>query len=85
MYLLVGVIQLSKLLSFHHDTAKQWGTTYSALANECDLPRGGVGPTQDAFNIYAVDRRNRTIKIARIGANITFGLDVRDYMSIPYA
>lgn len=50
-----------------------------------DVPRGGNGATQDSFNIYAMDRDNKTVKVARIGSNMTYDLKPRDYMVIPYA
>ena len=53
-------------------------------ANQEDLPRGGRGVYQDAFNIYAVDRTHKSIKVVRIGADITFNLAERKYMEIPY-
>ena len=53
--------------------------------SEDDIPRAnGRGSCQDAFNIYAIDRENGTIRIARIGSNKTFKLTDRDYMIIPY-
>jgi len=53
-------------------------------ANLCDLPRGGEGTVQDAFNLYAIDRANGNIRIARIGANMTTLLTERDVMIMPY-
>lgn len=55
-----------------------------AWSNQSDLPRGGVGTCQDAFNIYAIDRVNKCVKIVRIGADITETFDERKMMMIPY-
>lgn len=56
-----------------------------ALANQEDLPRGGSGVCQDAFNIYSIDRVRKVVKVARIGADLTFDFVPREYMEIPYA
>lgn len=61
------------------------GAENPAYANQEDLPRGTEGVCQDAFNIYAIDRVNKSVKIVRIGANITEDFSLRDYMIIPYA
>lgn len=54
------------------------------LANDSDLGRDGKGQSQDAFNIYAIDRVNGTVRIARVGANINNQMKERKYMIIPY-
>ena len=59
--------------------------TNKALANQEDLPRGGSGVCQDAFNIYSIDRVRKVVKVARIGADLTFDFVPREYMEIPYA
>ena len=56
----------------------------SAWSNQSDLPRGGEGVTQDAINIYAIDRLNGVVKVVRIGANRTETFEQRDCMIIPY-
>lgn len=57
----------------------------TAWANESDLGRGdGSGPSQDAVNIYAIDRDAGAIRIVRIGANITTSLEERNVLTIPY-
>lgn len=53
-------------------------------AGDGDLIRGGQGATEDAFNIYGIDRVAGTVKIARVGANMTSRLTERKYMEIPY-
>ena len=59
-------------------------STNPAWANQEDLPRGGTGVCQDAFNLYAIDRINKRVKIMRVGADITADLESRKIMSIPY-
>lgn len=55
-----------------------------------DLPRYWQGVTQDAFNVYVIDRYKKCVRIARIGSNRTYdegsGHDsyMRDFMDIPY-
>jgi len=63
-----------------------YGSTYPYLANNSDLPRGCNGTTQDSFNIYAIDRDAKVVRIARVGSNVSGELLIeRNYMSIPYA
>ena len=57
---------------------------YHWQAEVGDLPRGGVGFVQDAFNLYAIDRDNGQIRIARVGSNMPHTLIKRDYLVIPY-
>lgn len=54
-------------------------------ANLSDLSRDSVGSTQDAFNIYGIDRINKTVRIVRVGSNINFEGKERKFMIIPYA
>ena len=63
----------------------EYGKLTHALANASDLPRGGKGVSQDAFNIYVIDRESKTIKIARVGSNINYDGRKRDWMIIPYS
>ena len=63
----------------------QYGVTYPAFANEEDLPRGCEGVWQDAFNLYAIDREKKVVKVVRIGSNQNEDFKMRDYMAIPYA
>lgn len=58
---------------------------YAYLCNGSDLPRGSFGVTQDAFNVYAIDRANKEIRIARIGSNFTEAFTDRKCMVISYA
>lgn len=56
----------------------------AAWANQEDLPRGGKGVCQDAFNIYAIDREQGVVKVVRIGADVTESFEDRKIMIIPY-
>jgi len=63
-----------------------YGSSYPYLANNSDLPRDAKGSTQDCFNIYAIDRSAKTVRIAKVGSNISgYDLSERKYMEIPYA
>ena len=53
-------------------------------ANLSDLPRDYVGSTQDAFNIYGIDRLNKTVRVVRVGSNVNFEGNDRKFMIIPY-
>lgn len=57
----------------------------AAASDLTDLPRGGVGVTQDCFNCYVIDKENELIHIVRIGSNLAYGQRSRDYMSISYS
>lgn len=59
-------------------------SAYSAYANQSDLGRYGRGLAQDAFNIYGIDRENGTVRIARVGSDMTVRGDMRDVLIIPY-
>ena len=59
-------------------------STNPAWSNQSDLPRGGVGVSQDAFCIYAIDRLNGNVKVMRIGASVTQMMVKREMMVIPY-
>ena len=54
------------------------------LARLSDLPREGHGSTQDSFNIYAIDRVNKVIRIAKVGSNVSGDLRERKFMTISY-
>ena len=58
---------------------------YAYLCNGSDIPRGSFGVTQDAINVYAIDRAKKEIRIARIGANFTEAFTDRKCMVISYA
>lgn len=59
-------------------------TTALSMAECCDLPRGDKGATQDAFNIYAIDRKAGNVKIARVGSNVNFEGIERKFLIAPY-
>lgn len=62
------------------------GTTYAGYNEVNDLARVPDTVTQDAFNVYVIDRVHKTVRIARIGARVSAWLDREcDYMVIPYA
>ncbi len=60
------------------------GVSQAEWAEDSDLPRGGKGSVQDAFNVYSIDREAGMIRIARIGSNVNNELKLRDFMIIPY-
>ena len=49
-----------------------------------DIPRRGTGATQDAFNVYAIDRANKQVRILRIGSNVKKDFTMRDYLIVDY-
>ena len=55
-----------------------------SFSEGCDLPRGDRGITQDAFNIYAIDRQNGRVKIARVGSSVNFEGIERKFLIAPY-
>lgn len=56
------------------------------LTEFSDLARVGGTPTHDAFNVYSVDREDKSIRITRIGSNMPYKMNCpREYMVIPYA
>ena len=61
------------------------GTTYPYFNELNDLGRMTDGETQDAFNVYVIDRTTKNVRIARIGADLPYDCsEKRDYMIIPY-
>ena len=56
-----------------------------AFSGEDDLPRFGTGATQDAFNIYSIDRSAKTVRIVRIGSSMNYEFRERDYLVASYA
>lgn len=61
------------------------GSSYKYLADVSDIPRNQKDSTQDAFNVYGIDRENKQIRVARIGSNLNSAFEARDFMVIPYA
>lgn len=50
-----------------------------------DIPRRGVGVTQDAFNVYAIDREKKQVRILRIGSNVKKDMTMRDFLIADYS
>jgi len=61
-----------------------YGHSYKSGANESDMPRGKTGSVQDAFNQYVFDRDKGSIRVARIGSNVSRDFVERTWMEIPY-
>lgn len=61
------------------------GSSYKYLADCSDMPRNQMDATQDAFNIYGIDRATKTVRVARIGSNMNQLMEERNFMVIPYA
>lgn len=62
-----------------------YGTSaYPYWANVCDIPRGLTGKSQDAFNVYVIDRANHVIRCGRVGSNTIVNGMKRDVMAIDY-
>lgn len=59
-------------------------TSDLSFAEGCDIPRGDSGVTQDAFNVYAIDRRKGIVKIARVGSSVNFEGIERRFLMAPY-
>lgn len=65
-------------------TAQMGGSSYPYLNNLGDLPRDTIGVIQDSFNVFAVDRTNGHIRIAKVGSNRTNLMEWRDCEIVPY-
>lgn len=62
------------------------GTSYIGYNEVNDLSRLPKTPTQDAFNVYVIDRTRKAVRITRIGARVSAWLDKeRNYIEMPYA
>ena len=61
------------------------GAAYPYLAETSDIKRNGRTSTQDAFNLYIIDRDNKKVKVVRIGANRTYTMAEREFAEYPYA
>ena len=81
-----GTAQKQLMLNVTCTNALQGYTgNYAYLADICDVTRNKNDQTQDAFNIYVIDRDAKMVKVVRIGSNLTPGMVERQYMEIPYA
>lgn len=49
-----------------------------------DLPRQSGTVCEDAFNIYGIDRDLKAVKVARVGSNVNYKMEDRNFMIIPY-
>lgn len=61
------------------------GTGNDNLTELSDLCRERFTTTEDAINVYIIDRPKKRVKIARIGACLTYDYRERECMVIPYA
>lgn len=57
----------------------------SGLKSPCDIMRDGNGSNQDAFNVYTINRTDKTVGIARIGSNLSKDMRDRKAMIVSYA
>lgn len=65
--------------------AMSGGSSYPYLADDCDITRIPYDKTQDAINAYVIDRVGKRVRIVRIGGTLTYDMQKREYMEIPYA
>ena len=61
------------------------GSAYPYICDIGDQARNPADGSQDAFNIYVIDRSAKNIRVVRIGNTITKDYAERDHMIIPYA
>lgn len=76
--------QLCILVTCGNGNTRSSSSQY-AFSGEDDLPRLGYGITQDAFNVYSIDRANKQVRIVRIGSDTNFNFKKRDYLVANYA
>ena len=57
----------------------------SGYKTPADIYRDSVGANQDAFNVYAINRTDKTVGVARIGSNLSKDLRPRKVMFVSYA
>jgi len=70
----------------HRNSNGTEGSNYPYYCELSDLPRVSGTPTENAVNVYAIDRTRKTVRIVRIGSDMPYSLgQKRDYMTIPYA
>lgn len=58
--------------------------SYPYYTDSTDQARLMNGETEDAFNVYVIDRDNKKIKIVRVGNNKRYDMQDRTYMEMPY-
>ena len=88
-------LTVNRQLCLNLTTANSWygmaksgisGSDNPYLTEFTDLARIGGTPTQDAINVYSIDRENRVWRITRIGSDMPYTMDKpRQYMVMPYA
>lgn len=61
------------------------GTAYTSYNEASDISRIEGTKTENAFNVYTIDRENKIVKVVRIGSRLTTGFKPREHMIIPYA
>ena len=57
----------------------------SGYKTPSDIYRDSVGANQDAFNVYTINRTDKTVGVARIGSNLSKDLRPRKVMFVRYA
>lgn len=57
----------------------------SGYKTPSDIFRDSVGANQDAFNVYTINRTDKTVGVARIGSNLSKDLRPRKVMFVRYA
>lgn len=80
-----GTANKQLMLNVTCTNALYGGSDYPYLADISDIGRNKNDATGDAFNVYVIDRENKTVKVIRVGGNLTNAMEERKYMVIPYA
>ena len=81
---LSGTTQKQLMLNVTCGISAYGGASYRYLANANDIPRNNTDASQDAFNVYVIDRDNGVVKVVRFGSNRKYNNETRQYMEIPY-
>lgn len=82
---LPGTVNKQLMLNVVCTNSIYGGSAYPYLADIQDIGRCNSDSTQDAFNMYVIDRDTKTVKVIRVGSNITYEMHERKFMAIPYA
>lgn len=85
IYHIANCVNMQLMLNVICTNSLYGGTSYPYLCDIADIPRRGVDATQNSFNVYIIDRVNKSVKIIRVGSNITHQMQKRDYMEILYS
>ena len=85
VYHMNNTVNKQLMLNVTCTNALYGSTAYPYLADVSDIPRNNLDSTQDAFNVYVIDRINKKVKIVRVGSNMTYQMRERKYMEISYA